>query len=346
MYLEDQIPLKISIVVPVYKVEKYIEDCLRSLLLQTYPNYEIILIDDASPDRCGEICDMYAEREDRIFVIHQKNAGVSMARNAGLRIASGRYITFVDPDDWVDSDYLSVLAENMVPGGLTACGFVREDARKKPNLSHMAPARNKSVVQMNREKAEFSVIGYNGIGGGCCTKLFDRNIIVQHDLQFQQNVVLYEDQLFVIRYLSHSTGKITQIVDMPYHYRTNPQSAMRSAFSKVNKPDNYIFSPNYVLEEEIKIIEQTPELLELMRIRIIYEKARTILKLEILCKQSHPLFPVYLKDIRKGFTLFWRSRAKGFPINAVIEVILCLISPKLYHFFWKLKGYMKGESRD
>ena len=99
----------ISVVVPVYKTEAYLRQCVDSLLMQTYPNLEIILVDDGSPDGSGAVCDQYARRDARICVIHQKNGGVSAARNAGVQVATGQYIAFVDSDDWVDPDYVKTL---------------------------------------------------------------------------------------------------------------------------------------------------------------------------------------------------------------------------------------------
>ncbi len=94
----------ISIIVPIYQVELYLEKCIDSIINQTYKNLEIILIDDGSPDRCGAICDEYAGKDSRIRVIHQKNGGLSAARNAGLDIAKGDYIQFVDSDDWIEPE--------------------------------------------------------------------------------------------------------------------------------------------------------------------------------------------------------------------------------------------------
>ena len=102
---------QISIIVPVYNVEKYIRRCVESILAQTYSAFELILVDDGSSDRCGDICDEYAEKDHRIIVIHQENHGVSAARNVGLEIAKGKYITFCDSDDEIDINYLwSLLA--------------------------------------------------------------------------------------------------------------------------------------------------------------------------------------------------------------------------------------------
>lgn len=102
---------KITVIVPVYNVEKYLSRCIESILAQSFTFFELILVDDGSPDNCGVICDLYALKDDRIKVIHQKNAKVSAARNAGISIAQGEWIAFIDPDDWIHRDYLRLLYE-------------------------------------------------------------------------------------------------------------------------------------------------------------------------------------------------------------------------------------------
>ena len=98
--MEQTTPL-ISIIVPVYKVEQYLHRCINSILAQTFENFELILVDDGSPDNCGKICDEYAQKDNRIKVIHQKNSGTIIARNAGIKIATGKYLGFVDSDDYI-----------------------------------------------------------------------------------------------------------------------------------------------------------------------------------------------------------------------------------------------------
>ena len=116
----------ISIIVPIYKVEKYLRRCLDSILAQTYTHLEIILIDDGSPDNCGKICDEYAAQDSRIKVIHQKNHGVYVARNAGLQAASGEYIGFVDGDDYIKPDMYQTLLEGALKNqaDITMCGQI------------------------------------------------------------------------------------------------------------------------------------------------------------------------------------------------------------------------------
>ncbi|MGO4709805.1 glycosyltransferase family 2 protein [Chryseobacterium sp. 2TAF14] len=117
----------ITIIIPVYNVEQYLEKCLDSVITQDYPDLEIILVDDGSPDQCGEICDSYAKKDSRIKVIHKKNGGLSDARNVAIDVASGEYITFVDSDDYVSDDYVSTLYELIKKNDckISASGYIR-----------------------------------------------------------------------------------------------------------------------------------------------------------------------------------------------------------------------------
>ena len=120
-----QIQPKISIIVPVYKVEPYLGTCLESVLSQTYQNLEIILVDDGSPDQCGTICDQYALKDNRIRVIHQENQGLSGARNSGIDLVTGEYITFIDSDDFIDICMIELMVEQLDDmTDIVACGTV------------------------------------------------------------------------------------------------------------------------------------------------------------------------------------------------------------------------------
>ena len=119
---------QISIIVPVYKVEKYINRCIDSILTQTFTDFELILVDDGSPDNCPAICDRYVSKDNRVKVIHKKNGGVSSARNSALDIAQGEYITFVDADDLLEQNALYALLDGMksLENGLVIGGIVSE----------------------------------------------------------------------------------------------------------------------------------------------------------------------------------------------------------------------------
>ena len=115
----------ISIIIPVYKVEKYLEKCIKSVLDQTYKNLQIILVDDGSPDNCGNICDNYAKIDNRIEVIHKANGGLSEARNVGLKVARGEYIGFVDSDDYVSNEMFENLYNTLISNDVdvSICNF-------------------------------------------------------------------------------------------------------------------------------------------------------------------------------------------------------------------------------
>lgn len=186
---------KLSIIVPIYNVEKYLLRCLDSIAAQTCRSFEAILIDDGSPDGCGRICDAYAAKDPRFTVIHQENRGVSAARNAGLQIAKGEYVGFVDPDDFIDPGMFAALLEAGAQTGaeIVCCNWetVRDDGRRSVHrLARPIPA------QMSA--AEFACRIFDvprSVGGAVWNKLFRREILRQ---AFQPEVTVCEDCLFLI----------------------------------------------------------------------------------------------------------------------------------------------------
>ena len=130
---------KISIIVPVYNVEKYLEKCVRSILAQTFTDFELILVDDGSPDSSGAMCDQFAEQDQRVKVIHKENGGLSDARNAGIEIATGEYLGFVDSDDYIADDMYELLYTNIVKedADLSICGIYDVYEGKELSLIHI-----------------------------------------------------------------------------------------------------------------------------------------------------------------------------------------------------------------
>lgn len=143
----------ITVVIPIYNVEKYLKKCIDSILSQTYKNLEIILVDDGSTDNCSEICDKYEDEENRIKVIHKKNGGLSDARNAGINIANGKYITFVDSDDYIESDMIEVLYNNMIKNNaqISTClyrkFFEGEELVEKPSSYYLKVYSNEQSLE-------------------------------------------------------------------------------------------------------------------------------------------------------------------------------------------------------
>ena len=189
----------ISIIVPVYKVEKYIGQCVESILSQTYTDFELILVDDGSPDRSGAICDAYAERDPRVRVIHKENGGVSSARNVGLDVAKGEYVTFVDSDDWLSPSFLADAAEACWTQGLGLfmSGFIRvwQDGRTE---SSCTPREIGSAKAFLREEDYTQLLEANYIASPWA-KLFCRDLI--GDTRFPSDMRFGEDLTFVFALL-------------------------------------------------------------------------------------------------------------------------------------------------
>lgn len=148
----------ISVIVPVYGVEKYLSKCIESLVKQTFKDIEVILVDDGSPDSCGKICDMYAEKYEQLVIIHQVNQGVSVARNAGLKIAKGEYIGFVDPDDWVAPEMYESMYGAMKETGtdLVICGYDYYDEQGQVDESRRYITKKNETITQKEVMYRFS----------------------------------------------------------------------------------------------------------------------------------------------------------------------------------------------
>lgn len=192
----------ISVIVPIYKVEQYLSRCVSSILSQTFADFELLLIDDGSPDRCGEICDEWASKDYRVRVFHQENSGVSVARNRGLDHATGKYVVFVDPDDWILPDYclgLYNLQAAYSGRGLVIQGMLcrRTDGTSLPSLS--LPDRYLPFSSIGKSFAENNIceMGY------AVSKIYARSIIEKFSIRFDENIHCLEDLLFMYQYLLH-----------------------------------------------------------------------------------------------------------------------------------------------
>ncbi len=189
----------VSIIVPIYKVEKYLRACIDSLINQTYRDIEIILVDDGSPDDCGRICDEYAIHDSRVKVVHQPNAGVSAARNAGLDIAGGEFIGFCDPDDFVAEDMYMCLVDAMKrhDADLAACGYNYYSEDYILDSSRLYPLMEDETMSRRDIYSKLSDMPPT-IRHGVVTKLFRAAII--GDLRFDIRLKSAEDCDFLLSY--------------------------------------------------------------------------------------------------------------------------------------------------
>lgn len=213
----------VTVIVPVYNVADYLDRCVSSIVNQTYDNLEIILVDDGSPDSCPVKCDEWAKRDSRIRVIHQPNAGLSAARNAGLKCMSGDYVAFIDSDDYVTNDYIAVMLREALQtnADLVVCSFMQEDEEKgvKKVENHIIEQRSGTAKEMYELVASGFIMAWN--------KLYRSSL--WNDMAFPVGKV-HEDEL-VFHRIFFECGIVATVAKPLYHYGYNSQSIMHSKYS-------------------------------------------------------------------------------------------------------------------
>lgn len=216
----------ISVIVPVYNVEKYLHRCVDSILAQTFTDFELILVDDGSPDNCGIICDEYTAKDPRVRVIHQKNRGVSAARNAGLTDASGTYVMFCDGDDHVADNWIEISysAMRVHPDKLIVHNLWNENEKEgKTAFEPLLDSDNRVELK------SYYWVYQNKISGSVWNKVFCKRVIDEHCIRFDENRFLGEDVVFVTEYLKYVNG-ILYISTPLYYYVERSESAVRKYY--------------------------------------------------------------------------------------------------------------------
>lgn len=251
--------IKVSVIVPVYKVEQYLDKCVESILNQSLSDFELILVDDGSPDNCPKMCDEWAKKDNRIKVIHKQNGGLSDARNAGMKIATGEYILFVDSDDYIRNDTLSLTYDKAAinnsdivlfnictdtNGIIRNCRFEFEDSYSgneyiKENLLYRYYTSNNAGIN------------------SACNKLYKTAFLRNNSLEFDVNDIRCEDCWFNFKCLQKA-NQINYLNEYLYYYLQNPNSIMhdsnlqnynhwvnnRKRFIKENKTLNFKINQN------------------------------------------------------------------------------------------------------
>ena len=219
---------QISVIVPVYQAEAYLDSCIQSILSQTFTDWELILVDDGSPDRSGAMCDAYACRDHRIQVLHQTNQGQAAARNHGLTRAKGRWICFVDSDDLVHPQMLQRLYQAVQEGNarMSMC-FMWEAPQISPEFFEVGEP-SWDVLPMDEQTLLILHDQDEYPGWVACAKLISRELVEAYP--FREGRV-YEDNEAVCRWI-YQAGSLALVQDKLYFYRTNPDSTTKKAFSE------------------------------------------------------------------------------------------------------------------
>lgn len=340
----------VSIIVPIYNVEAYLDECIASIVNQSYTNLEILLLDDGSPDSCGSICDRWAAQDDRIQVVHKENSGVSDTRNLGIRMASGEYLLMPDSDDYLDLHAVSMLVQyalqyqaQCVLGG---CSRLLADGRiiPQPCTDHVLPCTTPQEIQQH--------ILLRSLGGECkgitaihdtvWTRLYSRQAILDSGIQFVDiQKIGSEDSLFNTLFLS----KISSAVLIPenfYYYRQN----FRSITNTYTPAKLESFLRLYRLLKAIPLLPDAQKYGQLLSSKILgsvsvrikllvaVSPPHTISILQELMQNSdvqEMLHQCKLHELRSPalmlFCLLLRFRAK-YTLFALIKLFLIMETPK------------------
>jgi len=225
----------ISIVVPVYQIDRYIGICTESLLNQTYENLEIILVDDGSTDRCPEICDLYASKDARIKVIHKENGGLVSARKAGLLAATGQYVGYVDGDDWVGAGFVESLytAISTANADIAAGGFSRDLFNRTAHFADLMPCgvyEGERLDELRRQMISYGDFFKLGVSTYVWNKLFKKEILLAVQMPVDDNISIGEDA--AVTYPAIMQARRMVITDTcSYHYRQREDSMLKKVAS-------------------------------------------------------------------------------------------------------------------
>lgn len=318
---------KISIIIPVYNNEKYVEKCIRSVMEQTYKNIEIIVINDGSKDESGVILEHLAAEDERILLIHQENSGVAAARNHGLDIASGEYLTFVDGDDYVDNDYIVQLYNQAEKrqADMVICGlkYVTEDGML---LNELLPDE---YQRMEREEWTFRI-------SAVCSHFYRRELWEKYQIRFQQGE--RGEDMPISLFFSAVCGKISILPESGYFYVQHQFSAMHNfrGLRKFRLP--YQALENMLKKVQMIGVSNSPEFYELFVLRILstclFDLARGAAKQDMkeLCdyivRILKTYFPGYYKN--KKAKLFSEVRVP-FVQKVAVWILVLLVRTRLIY---------------
>lgn len=309
---------KISVIIPVYNVEKFLRRCLDSIINQTMNDIEIILIDDGSTDNSGNICDEYAEKDDRIIVIHKENGGVSSARNKGLDIASGEYVTFVDSDDYIDNNMYEVLYRNVIEKSvdISACCYEYID---KNNKSLYNKDKIECIGGLYTGKSFLELQYKNSNSNIVCicvwNKIYRKDIF--RELRFEHTI--HEDEIICDQIFTQ--GYKIYLTDSPlYKYVENKDSIVNREFSKEKLVSLDILYNRVILYKEKNIDLYYKALLSYCEMNIYYN---------LKSKSIGYNYKKYKRQFNKLF--LYAIKVNEISIKNKIRYLLYYLSPCIYN---------------
>ena len=324
---------RISVIIPVYKCEEYLESCVSSVLNQTFSDFEIILVDDGSPDNCGEICDALAEKHSNITVIHQENQGQAAARNNGVKVARGEWLHFVDSDDLIHPQMLEIFYDTVVKNNvnLVMCSAVQDE--KIPDDFYANKKVEFKTLEMNENNFFhlYKHLYYYWVIWG---KLIHKSIYEKHPLAEGR---IYEDNAIVCKWL-YEAKKVALTNEQLYFYKINSNSTINSDFS-LKKMDSL-----WAIEEQIKFYENT----EFNKMKkTLYENYAVACAKMYYRLLENQEWTEEAKKLKKKLRAFFQKKRKFIKFNEdwVFNMVYGIVYPKPIRIIFRLKRFIKTRKR-
>lgn len=312
----------ISIIVPIYKVEKYIHKCINSILNQSLNDFELILVDDGSPDNCGEICDEYAENDNRIKVIHKNNGGVSSARNIGIDKALGEYIGFVDPDDYIDKNMYKLLyksaKKNSADIVISSFSFIRNCKEEQQDISN-----NELIFDKYEAITKYFDMVYPFNFSFMCNKLIKRELF--NDIRFNTNTLVQEDTEIMIK-LYNKSKKISYIGQPLYFYELRSESATNNKISRGKITTEQAF---------LEICNYTKDHLPQFKSKALLKYISYYFNIIVEIIKNYDDYEEDYYSLIKKLKLNYKEviSDKQIPLKYKVHSSLLLFSPRLYKYY-------------
>ena len=310
---------KVSIILPVFNVEKYLGDCLDSLVNQTYQNLEIIIVDDGSPDSSGMIADQYADQDGRIRVIHKENGGVASARNAGLKMADGDYVIFVDPDDWVSEDHVEYLIHLQKLRNADLCMTTQLYTQK-------GEGQTKDFVEktISNEDAAALLLSPD-IYVGSYGKLYRRKWLIENNIWQNESIYSGEGLHFTVT-AAQKANLVTISNKKIYFYRRNVPQSATTKFN-INMFINNEHSLNVIKDEKVIEYKKFDVMWSLFRIHLFISG---VLAIETnSSSRNYPKeYEYWMREIKKER---WGLLSSNLvPLHSKIRIIAASSFPKIW----------------
>lgn len=294
----------ISIIVPVYNVEQYLDRCVESILNQTFKDFELILVDDGSPDDCPAICDEWAEKDSRIKVIHKPNGGVSSARNAGLDLTSGEYVGFCDPDDKINERMYELMYQSVLDNEADCCICSYKSFKSNKELENSSFDKDNKLVLNDNEIIDYFLGKGKSFLGSIWNKLIHRDIV--ENLRFNETMAFGEDYCFALQTLLNCS-RVTMLENCElYYYFIRENSAMKKLNSEkyyklfVEKQRIFELCLSKYSDKETKKIIQNAQIRALVA-TFLNADEKTIVLVKVTAKSN-------LKNVLKSKEISWKEK--------------------------------------